>query len=91
MCERAKNGSQSSKAKDFSIDKQPEEILELMEANLGGNENYHVIGSAWLTYKAGELNAKATKRLARATWVLVLVSAVLALATTVQLLGTFCR
>lgn len=55
---------------DFSIDQKPEEVLRLMEGNLAGNQNYQVIGAGWLTYKAGELNSKATGRLTFATYVL---------------------
>ena len=38
------------------------------------NENCQIIGSAWLTYKAGEFNSRATKRLTLATYVLAIVS-----------------
>ena len=61
-------------ARDFGIEQNPDEVLRLMEANLTGNENYQIIGSGWLTYKAGELNSRATKRLTLATYVLAIVS-----------------
>jgi hypothetical protein len=61
-------------ARDFGIEQNPDEVLRLMEANLAGNENYQIIGSGWLTYKAGELNSRATKRLTLATYVLAIVS-----------------
>jgi hypothetical protein len=61
-------------ARDFRIDQNPDEVLRLMEGNLSGNQNYQIIGSGWLTYKAGELNSRATKRLTLATYVLAIVS-----------------
>lgn len=60
--------------KDFRINQKPDEVLKLMEANLGGNQNYQIIGSGWLAYKAGELNSKATKRLTFATYVLAAIA-----------------
>jgi hypothetical protein len=60
--------------RDFGIEQKPDEVLRLMEANLGGNENYEIIGSGWLTYKAGELNSRATKRLTLATYILAITS-----------------
>ncbi len=74
------------KSRDFRIDQRPDEILRLMESNLAGNENYQIIGSGWLAYKAGELNSKATRSLTFATWVLAFVSGVLALFTILQFL-----
>ena len=66
--------------------KSQDEILRLMESNLAGNENFQVIGSGWLAYKAGELNSKATRSLTFATRVLAFVSGVLALFTILQFL-----
>lgn len=60
--------------RDFGIEQKPDEVLKLMEANLGGNENYQIIGSGWLAYKAGELNSRSTKRLTLATYVLAITS-----------------
>ena len=74
------------KSRDFRIDQKPDEILRLMESNLAGNQNYQVIGSGWLAYKAGELNSKATRSLTFATWVLAFVSGVLVLFTILQFL-----
>ena len=75
---------QKQKSRDFRINQEPDEILRLMESNLAGNQNYQVIGSGWLAYKAGELNSKATRSLTFATWVLAFVSGVLALVTILQ-------
>src|SRR3990172_5250776 len=50
-------------SRDFRINQEPDKILRLMESNLAGNQNYQVIGSGWLAYKAGELNSKATRSL----------------------------
>jgi len=75
---------QKEQSRDFRINQEPDEILRLMESNLAGNQNYQVIGSGWLAYKAGELNSKATRSLTFATWVLVFVSGVLALVTILQ-------
>jgi hypothetical protein len=61
-------------SRDFRIDQNPDEILRLMEANLSGNNNYETIGAGWLAYKAGEMNAKATRRLTFATWVLAVIA-----------------
>jgi hypothetical protein len=60
--------------RDFRKDQDPDEVLRLMEANLTGNQNYQIIGSGWLAYKAGELNSKATRRLTFATYVLAIIA-----------------
>lgn len=75
---------QKEQSRDFRINQEPDEILRLMESNLAGNQNYQVIGSGWLAYKAGELNSKATRSLTFATWVLAFASGVLALFTIIQ-------
>jgi len=84
MSECFQRDTQREKSRDFRIDQEPDEILRLMEANLGGNQNYQLIGSGWLAYKAGELNGKATRSLTFATWILAFVSGVLALFTVLQ-------
>ena len=84
MSEEAKSYPKPKTTRDFRIDQNPDEILRLMEANLGGNENYQIIGSGWLSYKAGELNSKATRSLTFATWVLAFVSGILTLFTILQ-------
>jgi hypothetical protein len=84
MAERFQRDTKKEKSRDFRIDQEPDEILRLMEANLGGNQNYQLIGSGWLAYKAGELNSKATGSLTFATWILAFVSGVLALFTVLQ-------
>jgi hypothetical protein len=79
-----KKDIEKEKSRDFRIGQTPDEILRLMESNLSGNQNYQVIGSGWLAYKAGELNSKATRSLTFATLVLAFVSGVLALFTILQ-------
>jgi hypothetical protein len=73
--------------RDFMIDQKPDEVLRLMEAGMSGNENYLIIGSAWLTYKAGELNSKATERLVKATHILAITSSILAITSICQLIA----
>ena len=60
--------------RNFGIEQKPDDVLRLMEDNLAGNESFQIIGSGWLTYKAGELNSRATKRLTLATYVLAITS-----------------
>jgi hypothetical protein len=84
MPERFQKDFQKEKSRDFRIDQAPDEILRLMESNMGGDQNYQIIGSGWLTYKAGELNSKATRSLTFATWVLAFASGVLGLFTILQ-------
>lgn len=73
-------------ARDFGIDQKPDEILRMMEENIAGNENYLVVGTGWLTYKAGELNSQATKRLTAATYVLAFFALVQVIALFIQIL-----
>lgn len=86
MADSFPRNDQVTKTRDFRINQDPDEILRLMESNLAGDQNYQIIGSGWLAYKAGELNSRATSSLTRATWVLTFVSGVLGLFTILQFL-----
>jgi hypothetical protein len=52
MPEIFKKEIQKEKSRDFRIDQAPDEILRLMESNMGGDQNYQIIGSGWLTATA---------------------------------------